>query len=93
MRTTLDLPDELFRQLKSKAALEGVTLKDLLTTYITRCLGETPAAAPQRTDRSEIPVPERWRHGGPPIRSLSNAELQEIFDEEDFGELWGKPRD
>ena len=28
MRTTLDLPDDLFRQVKAKAALEGATLKE-----------------------------------------------------------------
>jgi Ribbon-helix-helix protein, copG family len=30
MRTTLDLPDALLRQLKAKAALEGTSLKALM---------------------------------------------------------------
>ena len=34
MRTTLDLPDDLFRQVKAKAALEGATLKAMFTRYV-----------------------------------------------------------
>ena len=30
MRTTLDLPDTLFREVKTRAVQQGVTLKDLL---------------------------------------------------------------
>lgn len=35
MRTTLDIPDHLFRRLKSRAAIEGLSLKDLLARYVT----------------------------------------------------------
>ena len=38
MRTTLDLPDETFRQLKSQAALKGMKLKELVTQLIERGL-------------------------------------------------------
>ena len=38
MRTTLDLPDETFRQLKSQAALNGMKLKELVTQLIERGL-------------------------------------------------------
>lgn len=31
MKTTLEIPDKLFRQAKNKAALEGRKLKDLVT--------------------------------------------------------------
>ena len=34
MRTTLDLPDPLFREVKIRAVQQGVTLKDLLAQYI-----------------------------------------------------------
>jgi len=40
MRTTLDLPDPLFRKLKSRAALEGLKLKDLIARYVARGLDE-----------------------------------------------------
>ena len=38
MRTTLDLPDETFRQLKAQAAHSGLKLKELLTQIIQRDL-------------------------------------------------------
>lgn len=38
MRTTLDLPDETFRQLKAQAALNGMKLKELVTQLIQRGL-------------------------------------------------------
>ena len=34
MRTTLDLPDPLFRRLKARAALDGMSLKDLIARYV-----------------------------------------------------------
>ena len=55
MRTTLDLPDETFRQLKAQAALNGMKLKELVTQLIQRGLAAgvaAPIAAPQR-----IPLP------------------------------------
>lgn len=53
MRTTLDLPDPLFRTLKARAALQGRSLKDLVVSYVERGLREpsTPAAASTQ-DRS-----------------------------------------
>jgi len=56
MRTTLDLPDELFRQVKAKAALEGAKLKDLLTCYVESGLRQSPPLARQSTERSGLPV-------------------------------------
>lgn len=54
MRTTLDLPDPLFRQLKSRAALEGVSLKDLMARLLTAGMRSADASA----DRvSEGPAP------------------------------------
>jgi virulence-associated protein VagC len=34
MRTTIDLPDELFRQLKARAALEGVSMKTMVLGFV-----------------------------------------------------------
>lgn len=44
MRTTLDLPDETFRQLKAQAALNGMKLKELVTQLIQRGLAAGVAA-------------------------------------------------
>lgn len=42
MRTTLDIPDETFRQLKAQAALNGMKLKELVTQLIQRGLAAGP---------------------------------------------------
>ena len=36
MRTTVDLPDALYRQLKARAALEGTTVKKVLKGLVQR---------------------------------------------------------
>ena len=80
MRTTLDLPDELFRQVKAKAALEGATLKKLLTRYIECGLHEMPEASGMRSERSPLPViPRRGRHRIPALK----ADLQAKFEEQE----------
>jgi len=45
MRTTVDIPDELFRRAKSEAALQGRKLKDLVEEGLRLVLhGQNPAA-------------------------------------------------
>ena len=59
MRTTLDLPDDLMRHLKSRAALEGRSLRDLVLELVTRGLQApvtTPSAAPLPLVRLGRPV-------------------------------------
>ena len=80
MRTTLDLPDSVFRQLKAKAALEGTTLKALLSTLIARGL-QVPRAGV--TAGSPVPgLPPSIKLGRPlRLRKPSNARLFELLDE------------
>jgi hypothetical protein len=79
MRTTLDLPDPLLRQLKSRAALEGTTLKQLVRETIERGLGAPPVAAKKARQRSTLPSVEI----GQPLRlrRFSNASLCKLADE------------
>jgi hypothetical protein len=52
MRTTIDIPDELFRRVKSEAALRGSKLKDLVEEGL-RLVVEKPSsdkADPPATD-------------------------------------------
>jgi len=41
MKTTLELPDELFRSAKARAAQEGVSLKEYVTLALREKLGQT----------------------------------------------------
>lgn len=81
MRTTLDLPDPLFRELKARAALRGISMKELLAELISEGLYQSgPSVAAPR--RSPLPVARRAGEG-PPIPARSNAELQAILDDEE----------
>jgi hypothetical protein len=54
MRTTVDLPDTLFRRAKATAAVRGVSLKDLVITAIER---ETqPAGPPKPAKKRPFPT-------------------------------------
>lgn len=45
MRTTIDLPDPLFREVKSTAAKQGMLLKDYITAALRDKLEKTPRTA------------------------------------------------
>jgi Arc/MetJ-type ribon-helix-helix transcriptional regulator len=57
MRTTVELPDDLFRQVKARAALQGRSLKELIAEGL-RLLLQTPkdAQAPARGRRTRFPI-------------------------------------
>ena len=53
MKTTLELPDDLFRQAKATAALRGESLKDFFTTAIqTHLERQAPGASARQGWRS-----------------------------------------
>lgn len=82
MRTTIDLPDELFRQAKARAALDGLKLKDLITRYVEQGLrAPAPDEPPLRRRRSELPVARPAT--GRTLPSLTNADIQHILDKEE----------
>jgi hypothetical protein len=52
MRTTVDIPDELFRRAKSEAALRGRKLKDLVEEGLRLVLNDEPAKTADKKPRS-----------------------------------------
>ncbi len=79
MRTTLDLPDDVFRQLKAEAALRGLKLKQLLTDIVRASLSCPPDAGAVRR-RSPLPVIRRSTGHVHP--SLSSRQIESILTEE-----------
>ena len=78
MRTTLELPDPLFAQLKSQAASERVTLKQLLRSYVEQGLSTAPAAS--QVPRSAAALPRLEGPLGMTSEQLSNASLFEVLE-------------
>lgn len=76
MKTTLELPDPLFRKVKATAAARGQSLKDFVTDALRDKL--TPA-----DKRSGAPEPE-WMHGFGKLRRLrrETARVQSAIDRE-----------
>ena len=50
MRTTIELEDSLFRELKSKAAESGTTLRDLVNDLLRRAVDQTKRPSNYRFD-------------------------------------------
>jgi hypothetical protein len=80
VRTTLDLPDPLFRDLKIKAAEEGVTLKELLTGFVEKGLygASEPEKKPVRS-----PLPKFREPTGVTNPALTNTQIEALLLEED----------
>jgi hypothetical protein len=83
MRTTIDLPEDIFREAKAKAALDGMKLKDLITQYVEQGLreGKQPSSRPFSRRRSELPVARAAT--GHPIPVVTNADVHRFLEEED----------
>ncbi len=80
MRTTFDLPDELMRHLKARAALEGRSLRDLTLELIERGM-RAPAVAAQPATSAALPTVRLGRPMLLPENGLSNAGLSELAQE------------
>ena len=80
MRTTLDLPDELFRQVKARAAVKGTTLKELLTRYVESGLRQRDSPPSLAGKRSKLPVIKRRNRSAIPDVT---PELQTKLERED----------
>ena len=80
MRTTLDLPDPLLREVKARAAMEGIKLKDYFARLVEAAL-QRPSLAASESKRSPAPVFKR--KGVKPMPALSNAQLNALMDEQD----------
>lgn len=83
MRTTVDLPDYLLRRVKARAALDGITLKELIHRFVEQGLrrsASSPQGAPDR-ERSELPVARAST--GRPLLDLTHAELYAVLEEEE----------
>ena len=76
MRTSIDLPDGMFRRLKATAALRGVTMKTLVSAALERELREETPAVPDEP----FPV---IRSASPGSLHLTSERIAQILGTED----------
>jgi hypothetical protein len=72
MRTTIDIPDALYRKLKGKAASEGRSVKELVLRGVESQL----LSEPKKTRRRRPPVIDADKPGS---LELNNAKIYEII--------------
>jgi len=75
MRTTLVLSDETFRQLKSMAAMRGMTSKEILRTAVEHELVRG-ASGPSKGHRVKFPILESEEPG---TLHLTNVEIEDLL--------------
>jgi hypothetical protein len=74
MRTTIDIPDAMYRRLKARAATEGKPAKALILRAVEQVLASRPKAAPR--NRLKLPLIHAKR---PRTLDLDNARIYEII--------------
>ena len=84
MRTTIDLPDELYRTLKTRAAIGGVTMRELVQRLIEQGLIRPDAEA----DASALPEapPVIIPATGAPIEVAAD-DIHQLEEQEDLDRL------
>lgn len=79
MRTRIEIPDDLFRKAKARAALEDVQLRDLIERGLRLVLAEPAPSAPRRVNFS---LHRSRRPGALSARDVRCAEEQTQRDED-----------
>jgi|688.fasta_scaffold330546_3 hypothetical protein len=89
MRTTLDIPDDLFREVKTLAVQKGVKLKDLLAQFIESGLhSPLPVfTAPPKETASPIPIAIPRKRGTRKTPALSKAQLNAILENQEIAKF------
>lgn len=74
MRTTVDIPDPIYRQLKSRAALQGCSVKELILRGVRAELNGGSSEKPGY--RVKLPLIESKRPGS---LKLTNKKINELL--------------
>ena len=79
MKTTLILPDEIFREPKARAALRGQSFGKFLEQGLRRMLDESRLESPAKASS--------WVRELPPLPAMAAAELEQAFSAPDFRQV------
>lgn len=82
MKITLDLPDDIVRELKIRAAEQNRRLKDVVAERLRHGLSQEAPPEPRRPHRVKLPLIESG-HLPAPGTELTPERIAHILDDED----------
>ncbi|MDX2267194.1 MAG: hypothetical protein NW208_03750 [Bryobacter sp.] len=77
MKATIDIPDELYREVKIKAASEGRTVREVVINALQTSLSSNWDGMPEIHTKNGFPV---IRLGKGTIPALTNEQIAELLD-------------
>lgn len=80
MKTTLEIPDHLMRDLKERAARDGKTMSELVEAALRALLEEKPEA-------KELPPLPTWNGGGFLVNIDSRSEWYDALEDDEAGDV------
>ena len=84
MRTSNDLPDDLFREAKTRAVQQGSSLKQLMTQFIRLGLRDQAPAHVLGIQRALPPAAIARQPDSPRVRSMSKRQLHRMSGGDQF---------
>jgi hypothetical protein len=78
MKATIDIPDELYREVKIKAAQEGRPLREVVIDALSEATQPRPVPRRKVVVKNGIPVIELGLKGK--IPALTNEQIAELLD-------------
>jgi len=85
MKTTLIIPDPVFRDLKRQAIERGATLSELAAELLRKGLAERPKSV-------RLPPLPSFKMGPPRVNVADREALYDVLDAERDARLYGRPR-
>jgi hypothetical protein len=77
MRTTIDMPDALYRKTKALAALQGSSMKELIVEAVEqKVTGRRESEPKRKRARPNLPIIKSWK--GPKL-DLSNFDFDDLL--------------
>jgi hypothetical protein len=80
MKTTLEIPNSLFKRVKARAAMEQLKLKDIIASALNDYLRKPRRAA----NGKKCPFPLVRGKGGPLIKRMNNETVANLEAEEEL---------
>jgi hypothetical protein len=81
VKTTLEIPDSLFKRVKARAAMEQLKLKDIVASALNDYLRKPRRSA----NGKKCPFPIVRGKGGPLLKQMSGEVIANLETEEELG--------